>query len=187
MLGLRHYNGTAIDLFQGDITSFVCDAMVNAANSSLAGGAGVDGAIHQVGGPEILRDCQQLGSCPIGEAVLTGAGKLPAKKLIHAVGPIWQGGSHQEAELLRSTYLSSLKIAAEHRFLHIALPSISTGAYRFPVDQAALIAMRTIREFCDEKPQALRRVTLVLFDSETYKAYQKSLFTVFPETEGDVT
>ncbi len=187
MLGLRHYHGTAIDLFQGDITSFVCDAMVNAANSSLSGGAGVDAAIHQVGGPEILRECQQLGSCSTGKAVLTSAGKLPAKKLIHAVGPIWQGGSHQEAELLGSAYLSSLKIAADHTLQHIALPSISTGAYHFPVAQAAQIAMRSIREFCDERPQALRRVTLVLFDGETYKAYQKALFTVFPETEGDET
>ncbi len=185
MLGLRHYRGTAIDLFLGDITSFVCDVMVNAANASLQGGGGVDGAIHREGGPDILLECAKFGSCAPGQSVITGAGKLPAKKLLHAVGPIWKGGEHQEAELLGSAYLSCLKTAAELKLLHIAFPSISTGAYRFPLEQASMLAMQTVKGFCEEKPEALRRVTWVLFDSETYKAYQKALFASFPETEGD--
>jgi O-acetyl-ADP-ribose deacetylase (regulator of RNase III) len=187
MLGLRHYRGTAIDLFQGDITSFVCDAMVNAANSSLRGGGGVDGAIHRVGGPTILDECLRIGGCETGDAVATTAGHLPAKKVIHTVGPIWQGGRKREAELLQSAYRSSLTLAAELKLLHVAFPSISTGVYSYPLTEAAMIAMQTIKSFCDAKPKALRRVTLVLFDSETYKAYQKALFTCFPEVEGDET
>jgi O-acetyl-ADP-ribose deacetylase (regulator of RNase III) len=185
MLGLRHYRGTAIDLFQGDITSFVCDAIVNAANSSLLGGGGVDGAIHRVGGPSILEECRKIGHCATGQAVVTTAGQLPAKKLIHTVGPIWKGGKDSEAELLASAYRTSLTLAAELQLLHVAFPSISTGVYSYPLGEAAGIAMQTMKSFCEQKPQALRRITMVLFDSETYKAYQKALFTSFPEAEGD--
>ncbi len=185
MLGLRHYRGTAIDLFQGDITSFVCDAMVNAANSSLRGGGGVDGAIHLVGGPSILEECVQIGSCETGQAVITTAGLLPARHVIHTVGPMWRGGQEREAELLQSAYQNSLLLAAEWKLLHVAIPSISTGIYAYPVTEAAKIAMQTIRGFCETKPKALRRITLVLFDGDTYKAYQKALFTTFPEAEGD--
>ncbi|WP_141730971.1 macro domain-containing protein [Oligoflexus tunisiensis] len=187
MLGLRHYRGTAIDLFQGDITSFVCDAMVNAANSSLRGGGGVDGAIHQVGGPSILEECVRIGRCETGDAVITTAGRLPAKKVIHTVGPIWRGGTEGEAELLYSSYQKSLHLAAESKLLHVAIPSISTGIYGYPVTDAAMVGMKSIKNFCDDKPQALRRITMVLFDSETYKAWQKALFTCFPEAEGDAT
>ncbi|HET9241447.1 MAG TPA: O-acetyl-ADP-ribose deacetylase [Oligoflexus sp.] len=185
MLGLRHYRGTAVDLFQGDITSFVCDAMVNAANSSLRGGGGVDGAIHRVGGPSILEECERIGRCETGQAVITTAGRLPAKHVIHTVGPIWRGGKEREAELLQSAYRNSLHLAAESKLLHVAIPSISTGIYGYPVTDAAIVAMESIRLFCDAKPKALRRVTMVLFDSDTYKAYQKALFTTFPEAEGD--
>lgn len=185
MLGLRHYRGTAIDLFQGDITSFVCDGMVNAANATLQIGGGVNGAIHRVGGPEILRECQAIGSCATGSSVVTGAGLLPAQKLIHAVGPIWQGGTHDESLLLSSAYQSALQNAAGLGLRHIAFPSISTGIYGFPVGPAAGIAMQAIKAFCDEQPAALRRVTLVLFDGETYKAYQKALYACFTEADGD--
>jgi O-acetyl-ADP-ribose deacetylase len=187
MLGLRHYRGTAVDLFQGDITSFVCDAMVNAANASLRGGGGVDGAIHRAGGPSILEECERIGRCETGQAVATTAGRLPAKKVIHTVGPIWRGGKEREAELLQSCYQSSLLLAAELNLLHVAFPSISTGIYGYPVAEAAMVAMQTIKAFCDTKPQALRRITMVLFDGETYKAYQKALFTCFPEAERDET
>jgi len=187
MLGLRHYRGTAIDLFQGDITSFVCDAMVNAANTSLRGGGGVDGAIHRAGGPSILLECERIDRCETGQAVATTAGRLPAKKVIHTVGPMWRGGQEREAELLQSAYHSTLHLAAELKLLHVAIPSISTGIYAYPVAEAALIAMQSIKAFCTSKPQTLRRVTMVLFDSETYKAYQKVLFTTFPEAEGDAT
>jgi O-acetyl-ADP-ribose deacetylase (regulator of RNase III) len=187
MLGLRHFRGTAIDLFQGDITSFVCDAMVNAANSSLRGGGGVDGAIHRVGGPSILEECVRIGGCATGDAVITTAGRLPAKKVIHTVGPIWQGGKQGEAELLYSCYQKSLHLAAEAKLLHVAFPSISTGIYGYPVTDAAMVAMTSIKNFCEARPQALRRITAVLFDSESYKAWQKALFTCFPEAEGDAT
>ncbi|HYX33534.1 MAG TPA: O-acetyl-ADP-ribose deacetylase [Oligoflexus sp.] len=187
MLGLRHYRGTAVDLFQGDITSFVCDAMVNAANTSLRGGGGVDGAIHRAGGPSILEECERIGGCETGQAVATTAGRLPAKKVIHTVGPIWRGGHEREAERLQSCYQSSLHLAAASNLLHVAIPSISTGIYGYPVAEAAKVAMQTIRSFCDDRPQALRRITMVLFDSETYKAYQKALFACFPEAEGDET
>lgn len=185
MLGLRQYRGTAIDIFQGDITSFVCDAMVNAANAALRGGGGVDGAIHRVGGPSILQECEHIGRCDTGQAVVTTAGQLPAKKLIHTVGPVWQGGAAGEAELLAAAYHNSLKAAAELRLLHIAIPSISTGAYSYPLAEAAAVAMQSIQAFCDSRPRSLRRVTMVLFDSVTYKAYQKALFNCFPELEGD--
>jgi O-acetyl-ADP-ribose deacetylase (regulator of RNase III) len=187
MLGLRHYRGTAVDLFQGDITSFVCDAMVNAANASLRGGGGVDGAIHRVGGPSILEECMRIGRCETGQAVITTAGQLPAKHVIHTVGPIWRGGKEREAELLQAAYQNSLLLAAEWKLLHVAIPSISTGIYGYPLPEASGVAMKTIKTFCDMKPQALRRITMVLFDGETYKAYQKALFTSFPEAEGDET
>jgi O-acetyl-ADP-ribose deacetylase (regulator of RNase III) len=184
MLGLRHYRGTAVDLFQGDITSFVCDAMVNAANSSLMGGGGVDGAIHRVGGPSILDECKAIGRCETGQAVITTAGRLPAQKVIHTVGPIWRGGKENEADALTSAWRNSLRLAADAKLLHVAIPSISTGIYGYPVTEAAAVALQSIRDFCDAHPKALRRITVVLFDSETYKAYQKALFTTFPEDEG---
>lgn len=185
MLGLRHYLGTAVDLFQGDITSFVCDAMVNAANSSLRGGGGVDGAIHRVGGPSILEECERISRCETGQAVITTAGRLPAKHVIHTVGPIWKGGNNGESQLLQSAYRNSLHLAAAAKLLHVAFPSISTGIYGYPVTDAAFVAMESIRLFCDTKPKALRRVTMVLWGSDTYKAFQKALFTTFPEAEGD--
>lgn len=183
MLGIRHFRGTAIDLFQGDITQFACDAIVNAANSQLAGGGGVDGAIHRAGGSVIMEECRKIGHCPTGKAVVTTGGELPAKLVIHTVGPIWRGGTKGEAELLRSAYTNSLKKAGEHSVRHLAFPSISTGAYRFPLNEAAEIALRALREYLeqDEKPSTLGRITFVLFNSEHYEAFRQSLGVVFPE------
>ncbi len=185
MLGLRHYRSTAVDLFQGDITSFVCDLMVNAANEGLVGGGGVDGAIHRVGGPSIAAACLALGHCATGSAVLTEAGLLPAKKIAHAVGPVWRGGGHGEAAALRSVYLSCLTLAVEHQLRHVALPSISTGAFAYPLEAAASIALSSVREFLDAHPSVLRRITFVLFDRPHYQTYQKALFKIFPETDED--
>jgi O-acetyl-ADP-ribose deacetylase len=186
MLGLRHFRRTAVDLFQGDITSFVCDGIVNAANESLAGGGGVDAAIHSRGGPRILEECRSIGRCPTGEAVITTAGELPAKSVIHTVGPVWRGGQAGEAALLRSAYQESLVLAREHSLAHIAFPSISTGVYGYPVEAAAEVALTAVRDSLTvAAPGTWRRVTFVLFDSETYKAYQHALFKLFPERDED--
>lgn len=180
MLGIRRYTGVAIDLYQGDITRFACDAIVNAANEALAGGGGVDGAIHQAGGPVIREACQKIGACPVGRAVVTTAGNLPACRVIHTVGPIWKGGQHGEAELLHSAYKSSLELADTEKCRHIALPSISTGAYGYPVEEAAQIAMQGVKAALDQG-LGLRRVTFVLFSLSDYHVYQEALFAAFPE------
>ncbi|HHY47951.1 MAG TPA: O-acetyl-ADP-ribose deacetylase, partial [Firmicutes bacterium] len=135
------FGSTRVRLIQGDITQQETDAIVNAANSGLLGGGGVDGAIHRAGGPEILEQCKRIraekGLCPTGEAVITTGGRLKARFVIHAVGPIWQGGNHDEDRLLASAYQNSLKLAVQHGIKSISFPSISTGAYRFPIDRAA--------------------------------------------------
>ena len=145
-------HGRTIELSQGDITLEQVDAIVNAANSRLAGGGGVDGAIHRRGGPEIMRetDAQYPDGCPTGSAVISTAGKLPAKHVIHAVGPVWSGGQRGEAELLAGAYRRSLELAAEHGCRSIALPALSTGAYRFPMEQAARIAISTAIDFLEQ-------------------------------------
>lgn len=181
MLGIRRYRNTAIDLFQGDITTFVCDAIVNAANETLSGGGGVDGAIHRAGGPEILEACQLMGPCKVGQAVATKAGKLPAQIVIHTVGPVWQGGDHGEPELLYSAYANCLKLAAKADCPHVAFPSISTGAYAYPIEQASMVAMKAIKETLDEV-EGLRRITLVQFSLADYDFYQKALFATFPNS-----
>jgi len=151
----RSDNGSCI-VAVGDITTLACDAIVNAANSSLLGGGGVDGAIHRAGGPEILAECQKIrktslpNGLPPGKAVATTAGRLPAKCVIHTVGPIWQGGSHGEDATLASCYRESLKIAVSKELHSIAFPAISTGVYGFPKERAAKIAWRTVQEFLDE-------------------------------------
>lgn len=183
MLGLRHYLGSAIDIFQGDITCFVCDVMVNAASPQLRGGEGVDGAIHLAAGPSVLEELKQWDFCPHGSARMTGAGNLPCRALIHAVGPIWQNGQEGEADLLRSAYRESLGLAATQAHAHVALPSLSTGTYGYPLEEAAFLALRTVREFCQENSGKLRRISFVLFDRTSYLAYQKALFEVFPEKE----
>lgn len=182
MLGVRRYRNVQIDLFQGDITTFVADAIVNAANAQLAGGGGVDGAIHRVGGPAIMEECRQIGGCPTGSAVVTGAGHLPARFVIHAVGPVWQGGEQNEAELLAGAYRSSLARSAECGVRHVSLPSLSTGTYRYPLKDAAHIALTTVRAFLEEKESSLGRITFVLFDKVTYDTFQERLFALFPDS-----
>ncbi|MCL6449747.1 MAG: O-acetyl-ADP-ribose deacetylase [Acetobacteraceae bacterium] len=163
-----------MELVQGDITRFRADAIANAANSMLAGGGGVDGAIHDAGGPEIMEECRRIGGCPTGQAVVTGAGRLPARYVIHAVGPVWFGGAHGEAELLRSAYRRVLELASERGCRTLALPSISTGAYGYPVDQAAPIALGAVAEHL-RGPTSLERVTFVLFTRETLESYVRAL------------
>jgi len=167
-----------IHILKGDITQMQVDAIVNAANTSLLGGGGVDGAIHRAGGPAILEECRRIrnrqGGCPVGEAVITTAGNLPARYVIHTVGPVWSGGGHHEEELLASAYRKSLQLAIAHRLTSIAFPNISTGIYHFPKEKAAAIAWRTVSEFLAGN-ESLREVTFVCFDEENYNIY-KSLF-----------
>ncbi|HEX9350860.1 MAG TPA: O-acetyl-ADP-ribose deacetylase [Gaiellaceae bacterium] len=163
-----------IQLLQGDITTQEVDAIVNAANSSLLGGGGVDGAIHRAGGPAILEECRGLGGCEAGDAKSTTAGELPARYLIHTVGPVWQGGDQGEDELLASCHRRSLEVAAELGCRTVAFPAISTGVYRFPVDRAAEIALRTTRDQLVRLPQ-IERVTFVLFSDEHLLAFERAL------------
>lgn len=161
-------------LVHGDITQLAADAIVNAANSALAGGGGVDGDIHRAAGPSIMEECRRLGGCPTGEARITTAGRLKARFVIHAVGPVWSGGHRHEAELLASAYRSSLQLADEHELRSIAFPSISTGAYRFPIDRAASIALGTVAEGL-KSSQFLREATLVLFSLPDLAVYERAL------------
>lgn len=171
-------SATRIRLVQGDITRLAVDAIVNAANSSLLGGGGVDGAIHRAGGPAILEECRQIrarqGGCPTGQAVITGGGNLPARYVIHTVGPVWRGGDHDEPGLLASCYQNSLRLAAEHGVRSLAFPGISTGIYGFPKELAAQIAVREVRAFL-ERDSSLAEVIFVSFDPENYRIYQDLL------------
>ena len=169
---------TRVKLLQGDITKLEVDAIVNAANSSLMGGGGVDGAIHRAGGPVILAECRQIvarqGRCKTGEAVITSGGSLPAKLVIHTVGPVWQYGKHNEADLLRNAYLNSLKLAVENGIETIAFPNISTGVYGFPKGKAAEIAIETVTQFLTGNDQ-IKQVYFVCFDLENYELYKSRL------------
>jgi O-acetyl-ADP-ribose deacetylase (regulator of RNase III) len=169
---------TRIVLKRGDITCEKVDAIVNAANSGLLGGGGVDGAIHRAGGPTILAECRAIrekkGPCATGHAVITGAGHLEADHVIHAVGPRWTGGEQNEARLLAGAYQASLRLAAESGAKTIAFPSISTGAYGFPVKQAAPIALRVCRDFARENP-GLREIRFVLFSEADLRVYREAL------------
>lgn len=161
-----------IEVIKGDITTLAAGAIVNAANTSLMGGGGVDGAIHRAGGKEILEACKKIaakqGGCATGEAVITTAGKLPAKYVIHTVGPVWHGGGHDEAILLKNCYTNVLKLAELHALKHIAFPNISTGIYRFPKGKAAEIAVDAVMNY---KPGTIEKVTFVCFDEENYQLY----------------
>jgi O-acetyl-ADP-ribose deacetylase (regulator of RNase III) len=163
-----------IELTEGDITRLAVDAIVNAANSSLLGGGGVDGAIHRAAGPELLAECRQLGGCPTGEARLTRGYKLPARHVIHTVGPVWRGGGAGEDELLAGCYRNSLALAVAHALRSIAFPAISTGVYGFPRPRAAAIAIAETRRFL-AADKDLERVIFVCFDAETLALYRGAL------------
>lgn len=172
-------NQARLAVLQGDITRQVTDAIVNAANSSLMGGGGVDGAIHLAGGPAILEECTQIvsrqGRLPTGQAVITGGGNLKARFVIHTVGPVWHGGDRGEQGLLASAYRESLKVAIDNGITSISFPSISTGAYGYPVAEASVIALQTIATFLREHRNTIKEVVLVLFDSATFKTYSSAL------------
>jgi O-acetyl-ADP-ribose deacetylase len=168
-----------IELRRGDITKVEADAIVNAANSSLLGGGGVDGAIHRAGGPAILEESRRLRGCETGDAKATTAGDLPARMVIHAVGPVWQGGDEGEDELLASAHRRSLEVASEAGARTVAFPAISTGVYRFPVDRAARIAIGTTEDYLAANPE-LERVTFVLFSDDHLRAFEQALEAITP-------
>jgi O-acetyl-ADP-ribose deacetylase (regulator of RNase III) len=171
-------NQAELSIIQGDITHQVTDAIVNAANSGLMGGGGVDGAIHRAGGPAILEECKQIvaahGGLPTGQAVITTAGNMPARHVIHTVGPVWHGGGSAEADLLASAYRKSLELTAAEKLASVSFPSISTGVYGYPVDQAARIALKEVVSFLD-KTTSVKEVVFVLFDTRTFDAYAAAL------------
>lgn len=172
-------NNRLLKLVVGDITRVTADAIVNAANSALAGGGGVDGAIHRAGGPSIMQDLDRIrarsGGCATGSAVVTGAGRLPARFVFHAVGPVYRGGKHEEAELLASCYRTCLALAEEHGLQTIAFPSISTGVYGYPIGEAARIALREASQHLVQETTQLVEVKFVLFSEADYQVYASCL------------
>lgn len=175
----RRFGTGTIRLRMGDITAEDVDAVVNAANSTLLGGGGVDGAIHRAGGPAILAECRRIlvrqRGCPPGEAVITTGGNLPARHVIHTVGPVWRGGGLGEAETLASCYRNCLRIAAENRFRTLSFPSISTGAYGYPIEKAAPVALAEVASFLGTGSHSPAEVRFVLFDAETFRTYAEEL------------
>ncbi len=163
-----------LEIILGDITRQDVDAIVNAANCSLLGGGGVDGAIHRAAGPELLAECRRLHGCETGKAKITGGYRLPARHVIHTPGPVWHGGGYGEEELLRSCYRSCLELASENGCETVDFPSISTGVYRFPLDKASRIAVGTILDYLEEHPE-IRRVRMVCFDERTKAWYDRAL------------
>jgi O-acetyl-ADP-ribose deacetylase (regulator of RNase III) len=164
-----------IEILQGDITNLEVDAIVNAANTTLLGGGGVDGAIHRAAGPELLAECRTLVGCRPGEAKITRGYRLPARFVIHTVGPVWRGGKQGERETLANCYRNSLQIGLENRIKTIAFPAISCGAYGYPIEQAAQIALETTREFLATSPDQIAKVTFALWDEDACEAYRKIL------------
>lgn len=172
-MSTRTINGVTLALLQGNIVEVQADAIVNAANEGLRGGGGVDGAIHRAGGPGIMEECRKIGGCPTGSAVATTAGRLPAKYVFHAVGPIYD--YHQDAErLLASAYQSCLDLAEQYQLKSIAFPSLSTGVYGYPLEEAAPIALRTIIEHI-KKPTCIQQVLVVLYGDRAYQTFEKAL------------
>jgi O-acetyl-ADP-ribose deacetylase len=167
-------NKSYLELVVGDITEQGTDAIVNAANTGLRGGGGVDGAIHRAGGPEILKDCEKIGGCPTGEARITAGGRLKAAHVIHAVAPFYGDGTRREADLLAGAYRSSLELASRHNIRSIAFPSLGTGAYRYPVPRAARIALATVMEYLQDHPE-IELARFVLFSENDFTAYAEAL------------
>lgn len=179
-------NKTRLVLMQGDITRQATDAIVNAANSGLMGGGGVDGAIHRAGGPAIMEECRtirdRIGRLPTGQSVITTGGRLKARFVIHTVGPVWHGGTGGEAELLASAHRESLKLAAEKGLKSVSFPAISTGAYGYPIEAAARIALETAIDFA-EQDSHLKEVAFVLFDSYSFQVYADTLRELAPKAQ----
>ncbi len=167
-----------IEVIDDDITRQRVDAIVNAANSSLLGGGGVDGAIHRAAGPQLLAECRTLGGCPTGQARITKGYNLPAKYVIHTVGPVWGGGAHNEDQLLKNCYHNALKLAIEHDIHTIAFPSISTGIYGFPIERASRIAVNTVKTILEQE-QRIEKVYFVCFGQHDYQIYQNTVQKVF--------
>ncbi|HEU5376018.1 MAG TPA: O-acetyl-ADP-ribose deacetylase [Ktedonobacteraceae bacterium] len=174
----RTINGVVLALQEGDITSVQAEAVVNAANAALAGGGGVDGAIHRAAGPDLMAECRKIGGCPTGSAVATSAGNLPAKYVFHAVGPIY-GGRSEDQRLLRSAYQSCLDLAEQYKIKSIVFPSLSTGAYRYPLALAAPLALETVIEHV-RKPTCLQQVIFALFGRGSYQAFERALDKLLP-------
>lgn len=172
---MRQIGNFVLDVIEGDITQYGGDAIVNAANSSLLGGGGVDGAIHRAAGPDLVHECRLLGGCKTGQAKITGGYRLAARHIIHTVGPVWCGGQHNERELLASCYRSSLELAAKHQIRSIAFPAISTGIYRFPIEDAAVIATDTAASFVANEPHELEEVIFVCFSCSHASAFRDAL------------
>lgn len=166
--------GTEIEILRSDITTLEVEAIVNAANTTLLGGGGVDGAIHRVAGPELVAECRTLGGCRTGEAKMTRGYRLPARFVIHTVGPVWHGGKHGEPETLADCYRNSLQVALENRIKTIAFPAISCGAYGYPVEEAARIALETTREFLSANND-IQKVIFVVWGEDVYEAYRRLL------------
>lgn len=171
---------TTVELHRGDITKLAVDAIVNAANSSLLGGGGVDGAIHRAAGPELVQECRLIGGCPTGEARITRGYRLPARHVIHTVGPVWRGGTSGEPELLASCYRESLRLAVENGVRSIAFPAISCGIYGYPADDAARVAVRTVRQFVTAHDDAIDRVVFTCFGPDICDAYERALAEEWP-------
>ena len=177
----RTGNAVVLTAIQGDITRLSVDAIVNAANSSLLGGGGVDGAIHRAAGPELLAECRTLGGCPTGEARLTRAYRLPARFVIHTVGPVWHGGGHGEPELLASCYRDSVKLAVANSVATLAFPSISTGVYGYPVERAAGIAVASVRAALSEDAGSLEEIVFCCFSAHDLHVYERLLSSMHCE------
>lgn len=173
-----------ISIIKGDITAISADAIVNAANSTLLGGGGVDGAIHKAAGPGLLEECKSLCGCKTGEAKITKGYNLPAKWVIHTVGPVWRGGKNKEDERLSDCYKNSLLLAEKYSLKSVVFPSISTGAYGFPVERASRIALGEIKNFF-ERDSLVKKVTIACFDDITYEAYLSAIAEIFKEEKGD--
>ena len=179
---MYEYKGVKLNIIVGDITVVEVGAIVNAANNTLLGGGGVDGAIHRAGGPIILEQCKKIGGCPTGEARITTAGNMPSKYIIHTVGPIYKDGSKDEDKLLYNAYYNSLKLAEKYKIRTIAFPAISTGVYGYPKDQASEVAIKASMDFIDDEYE-MEEINFVLFRKDDYLLYKERLDQKFHRTE----